>query len=100
MTPRVLFLTLVLGCGGQEESDGGGSLPIGRACDPGDCAEGLECLTQLTADEAGVPWCEGESFCSMSCTDDPECTDALGDGHICVQDGCSDGGMCFEGSSG
>lgn len=80
------------GCGGA----GGGS--IGRACDPGSaCDEGLTCIPQQSLDEAG-DCVEAEAFCSVACATDDECTSALGEGHICV-DECG-GGMCFEGSSG
>ncbi len=84
-----LIALLLAGCGGA---------PVGRTCnDDKACDDGLSCLSEETGEDY-PEWCEGESFCSVSCETDTDCTDALGDGHICVNE-CSTG-MCFEGSSG
>jgi hypothetical protein len=91
----VVVAAVLVGCGTGGEG-GGGS--IGRACDPGSaCDEGLTCITEEAFDDAG-DCADGESFCSVACATDDECTAALGDGHICVAE-CGSG-MCFVGSSG
>jgi hypothetical protein len=83
-----LLALILIGCGSQ---------PIGRTCSgEGNCEEGLTCITEPSGDDA-PEWCEGESYCTLSCVTDDDCTDALGEGHICA-DECGVG-MCFEGSS-